>query len=58
MGLCHIHVMGAAIVDNAVVVGVLATDTPATDDTGAPAPPDESASPSPDEELSQAVTCL
>jgi hypothetical protein len=37
----------------------LATDTPATDEPGAPAPPDESASPIPDEELSQAgQSCL
>jgi hypothetical protein len=49
MGLPHLHLLGAAIVDHAVVIRVLATDTPAADEPSAPASPDESVPPSKDD---------
>ena len=49
MGLPHLHLLGAAIVDHAVVIRVLATDTPAAGGPSAPASPDESVPPSKDD---------
>jgi hypothetical protein len=47
MGLTHLKLTRAAIVEHTVVIGVLATDTPATSEPDATPSPDESARPSP-----------
>jgi hypothetical protein len=49
MGLPHLHLLGAAIVDHAVVIRVLATDALPTGEPSAPASPDESPPPSRDD---------
>ena len=55
MGLTHIELTRAAIAESAVVIRILATDTPATGEPepGAPASPDGSPLPSSDDASSQ-----
>jgi hypothetical protein len=48
MGLSHVQLMRAAIVEHVLVIGIVATDTPSTGDADGPESPEESAPATPD----------
>ena len=48
MGLSHVQLMRAAIVEHVLVIGIVATDTPSTGDAAGPESPEESAPATPD----------
>ena len=58
MGLTHIQLTHSAVVEHALVIRILATDTPATGEPGAPASPDQSSPQSSDDPSCQAAEWL